>query len=145
MDLDHLFDIFNWYVRGKTNRIYLLLHAWEYSIAGIAILGAIFFHPLFLAIVAAHFAHVTTDHFHNKLPLFGYFITYRFIKGFDATHIAPGANLIYSYRRWPTLVPIPSRLKPWYRRRIESWFEAKVVQHARARAAARELDDIGRL
>ena len=33
MDLDHLFDYFQRYIKGKNNRVYLLLHAWEYPLA----------------------------------------------------------------------------------------------------------------
>ena len=68
-DVDHLFDYYQWYVRRKKGKIYLFFHAWEYSIAGLLMLGLIYYHPVFLAAVLAHLGHVTADHFHNNLTL----------------------------------------------------------------------------
>ena len=56
MDVDHLYDFYRWYVKGRSNRFYILFHAWKYSVAGLVVLAAVFFHPLLLATVAAHFA-----------------------------------------------------------------------------------------
>ena len=126
MDVDHLFDFYEWYVRGKGNRIYLLFHAWEYSAAGVIALAAGFFHPLFLALVLAHLAHVATDHFHNRLAPWAYFISYRIAKRFDTAYITPGHNVMYAYRGWHKMLPFNSRLSPWFRRRIEPWFARRV-------------------
>ena len=126
MDVDHLFDFYEWYVRGKGNRIYLLFHAWEYPAAGVIALAAGFFHPLFLALVLAHLAHVATDHFHNRLAPWAYFISYRIAKRFDAAYITPGRNVMYSYEIWHSMLPFSSKLSPWFRRRIEPWFARRV-------------------
>ena len=134
MDLDHLFDFYQWYIRGKGKRIYLLLHAWEYSAAGVIALAAAFFHPLFLALVLAHLTHVATDHFHNRLPPRAYFISYRIAKKFDTAYITPGSNVMYSYINWHRMLPFNSRLSPWFRRRIEPWFAMR-VERARSRDA----------
>ena len=125
MDVDHLFDFYQWYVRGKSNRIYLLFHAWEYSVAGIIVLAAAFYHPLFLALVLAHMAHVATDHFHNHLTPWAYFISYRIARKFNPTYITPGFNVMNSYKVWHRMLPFNSRLSPWFKRTIEPWFAMK--------------------
>ena len=79
MDLDHLYDYYNWYVKRKRDKVYLLLHAWEYSLVGLVLLGGGFFDTLLLAATLAHLLHVTADHFHNHMSRYGYSITYRLI------------------------------------------------------------------
>ena len=128
MDVDHLFDFYQWYVRGKGNRIYLLLHAWEYSAIGAIALLVAFYHPIFLALVLAHVAHVITDHFHNQLAPRAYFMSYRIAKKFDTAYITPGRNVMLSYQTWHRMLPFKSWLSPWFRRKIEPWFAAKAEQ-----------------
>ena len=130
MDICHLFDFYQWYVRGKGKRIYLLFHAWEYSAAGIVALAAAFYHPLFLALVIAHLAHVTTDHFHNRLTPWAYFISYRILKNFDTAYITPNGNVMYAYLGFHKMLPFSSRLSPWFKRKIEPWFAMKAEQYA---------------
>ena len=89
MDADHAYDFYQWYIRRNQDKIFVFLHAWEYSIVGLALLASVFYHPLFLATVAAHLSHVITDQLHNRVSPLGYSITYRIIKGFDASVIAP--------------------------------------------------------
>jgi len=38
MDADHLYDCYQRYIKGNLTKTYLLLHAWEYSIAGLGVL-----------------------------------------------------------------------------------------------------------
>ncbi len=128
MDIDHLYDFFQWYIRRRPDRIYIVLHAWEYSTAGIIVLASLFFHPILLAVVLAHLAHVATDHFYNRLPPLVYFMAYRLLKRFDTKYIVPGFNVRYSYRAWPRLIPFGKRLEPWFLRRIEPWFQARLKQ-----------------
>ena len=132
MDVDHLYDYYQLYIRGKPNRIYILFHAWEYSVIGLVLVGAMFFHPFFLAAAVAHLFHVATDHFHNPLSPFSYFIVYRIAKRFDSAAIVPGYNMMYAFRRWPTLFPFGQRLTPWFRRNIDPWFEERVRRVAQA-------------
>ena len=141
MDSDHLYDFYQWYIRGKSNRIYILFHAWEYPALGVIALAALFFHPLLLAVVLAHLAHVATDHLHNRLHPFAYFITYRILKRFDTKFITPGHNVMNSYRGWPLLIPFGKRLLPWFRRRIEPWFEARVQQASRTPVTGHHSED----
>ena len=126
MDLDHLVDFYQWYVRTRPNRVYIPFHSWEYSFVGLAVLAAVVYHPILLAVVSAHLLHVATDHFHNRISPYGYFLTYRIINRFDAAVITPGTSSLYSYRIWPLLLPFGKKLRPWYQRRIEPWFEARV-------------------
>ena len=141
LDLDHLYDFYQWYIRGKSNRIYILFHAWEYPAAGIIVLAALLFHPLLLAVVLAQLAHVATDHFHNRLTPFSYFIVYRVLKRFDSEFITPGYNVMNSYRGWPRLFPFGNRLSPWFRRNIEPWFEARVQKASQTPVAVYPSDD----
>ena len=126
MDLDHLYDYYQWYIRGRRDKVYLVFHAWEYSALGLVLLGLVFYHPLFLATVLAHLGHVASDHFRNKLSLFGYFIVYRAINKFDPAVIMPHHNVLNSYRGWPRLLPFGHHLEPWFQRRIEPWFLERV-------------------
>ena len=141
MDADHLFDFYQWYIRGKSNRIFVLLHAWEYSAIGVVMLAAVFFHPFLLAVVLAHMLHVASDQIHNRVAPFSYFIIYRVAKRFDSAYIAPGYNVMYAYRGWPMLIPFGERLLPWFRRRVEPWFEERVQRAARAQAAYYQPED----
>ena len=125
-DVDHLFDYYLWYVRRKKSKTYLMFHAWEYSIAGILVMGLVYYHPVLLAAVLAHLGHVTTDHFHNQLALRGYSITYRALVRFDSTRITPTHDVLQSYKTWLRLVPFGKRLEPWYQRKIEPWFRSRI-------------------
>ena len=66
IDVDHLVDFYQWYVRRKRNKIYQFFHAWEYSIIGLLLLGVFFYHSVPLATALAHLGHVATDHFRNR-------------------------------------------------------------------------------
>ena len=126
IDVDHLFDFYLWYLRRKKGKIYLLFHAWEYSIAGLLILGLVWYHPVLLAAALAQLGHVAADHFHNRLAPWGYFITYRISVRFDTAHITPNHNVLNSYKSWPLLLPFGKHLMPWYQRRIEPWFRSRI-------------------
>jgi len=125
-DVDHLFDFYRWYIRRKKGRIFLLFHAWEYSMAGLLLVGLVYYHPLLLAAVLAHLGHIATDHLHNRLSPWGYFITYRVLVRFDTARITPNHNVLHSYQSWPRMVPFGKRIEPWYRRKIEPWFRSRI-------------------
>ncbi|MFQ6026146.1 MAG: hypothetical protein ACE5Q6_01375 [Dehalococcoidia bacterium] len=116
MDVDHVYDYYQWYIKRRPNKIYLWFHAWEYSIAGL-ILTAFFYHPLLLATALAHLAHVITDHLHNHMSPWGYSLSYRIIKGFDGPTIAPTHNTSTSYWHLLQVIPWGHRLAPWFQRR----------------------------
>ena len=126
IDADHLFDYYNWYGRRKTNKIVLFLHAWEYSIAGLLVSGLAYYHPVLLAVFLAHLGHVTTDHFHNHLTPWSYFITYRAYVRFETAQILPHSNVLDAYKAWTSMLPFSSRIEPWYQRKIEPWFRSRI-------------------
>ena len=126
IDVDHLFDFYRWYVRRKTGKIFLIFHAWEFSLVGLLLVGLVYYHPVLLAAALAHLGHVATDHFHNRLAPWSYFITYRALVRFDTARIAPNQDVLLSYRSWPAMVPFGKRIEPWYKRRIEPWFQSRI-------------------
>jgi hypothetical protein len=113
-DIDHLYDYYRWYVRSKGGKIFLFLHEWEYSLAG-----------LLLSAVLMHLSYVSTDHFHNRLSPWGYFLTYRAWVGFNVARIAPDHNVFDSYKSWPKMVPFDRKIFPWNQRNIEPWFHSR--------------------
>ena len=140
MDVDHLFDFYQWYGRGKSKRIFLLFHAWEYLVIGMIALTVAFFHPLLPAVVIAQLGHVATDRFHNRLPTWAYFISYRIARKFETAYIAPGYNVMNSYKVWHRMLPFNSRLAPWFRRKIEPWFAKRVERYLPGDADTGKLD-----
>jgi len=126
-DTDHLYDFYRWYIRRKQGQLFLLFHAWEYSVAGFLVLALVYYHPVLLAVTLAHLGHVATDHFHNRLTPWSYFITYRVMKRFDAAQVAPGKNIMAAYQSWPGLFPFGKQLQPWYQRKIEPWFRSRII------------------
>jgi len=125
-DVDHLFDFYLWYIRRKSNRIYLLFHAWEYSIIGLLIVGIFFYHPIFLAAAVAHLGHIATDHVHNGIAPWGYSITYRALAKFETQRVVPGRSVLDAYQTWPGMLPFGRRLAPWYQRKVEPWFRSRI-------------------
>ena len=120
LDLDHLFDFLAWYVNPRQTRVYFLLHAWEYGLIGLAVLGWVYYHPFFLAAVFAQLAHVATDHFHNGLSRWAYFVSYRIIVRFDAGRITRTTDMPRRYISWLHLLPFGRQLEPWLQRKIET-------------------------
>ena len=141
MDVDHAYDFYRWYVNGRPDQIAMVLHAWEYSLVGLVALGAGVYHPLFLALVLAHLAHVATDHFHNGTHRFTYFMVYRVAKRFSTAEILPGHNVMLAYKYWPKMLPYGWKLLPWYRRRVEPWLEERVIRAQFSQAALSRGDD----
>ena len=140
MDLDHLYDYYQRYGKGKNDRIYVFFHAWEYPLA-MSLISLVFYRPLLLAATRGHLAHVTTDHVWNRLSPFAYWITFRVIKGFDSRQIAPHHNVMNSYQSLPHLLPFGHRVEPWFQRRIEPWFLARIDRTSKDAAVSTSPDD----
>ena len=140
MDLDHLYDYYQRYVKGKKDRVYVLFHAWEYPMI-MSFISLVFYHPFLLAVILGHLAHVTTDHVWNRLTPFAYSITYRAIKGFDSRHIAPHHHVMDSYRSLPRLLPLGHRVEPWFQRKIAPWFLARIDRTSPNEAVPTSSDD----
>ena len=118
MDVDHLYDCYQCYIKGNLNKVYLLLHGWEYSIVGLGAL-LVYYHPIFLACILAHLCHVVTDQFANGLHPLGYSLTYRAVKRFDAASISPNHNPVTGYQGWLHHIPFGYVLEPWFRKRVD--------------------------
>jgi len=140
MDVDHLYDYYQRYVKGKKDRVYVLFHAWEYPMI-MSFISLVFYHPFLLAVILGHLAHVTTDHVWNRLTPFAYSITYRAIKGFDSRHIAPHHHGMDSYRSLPRLLPLGHRVEPWFQRKIAPWFLARIDRTSPNEAVPTSSDD----
>ena len=126
VDLDHLYDFYNWYIRRKRRKLHILLHGWEYSVAIFFILGLLYYHPLLLSAALAHLAHIGSDHYRNGLSPLAYSIIYRFSVGFDASVLAPGRDVGLSYRAWTHMLPFGHFIQPWFRRKIEPWILSRL-------------------
>jgi len=140
MDVDHVYDYYQRYVKGKKDRVYVLFHAWEYPMI-MSFISLVFYHPFLLAVILGHLAHVTTDHVWNRLTPFAYSITYRAIKGFDSRHIAPHHHVMDSYRSLPHLLPLGHRVEPWFQRKIAPWFLARIDRTSPNEAVPTSSDD----
>ena len=140
MDVDHVYDYYQRYVKGKKDRVYVLFHAWEYPMI-MSFIRLVFYHPFLLAVILGHLAHVTTDHVWNRLTPFAYSITYRAIKGFDSRHIAPHHHVMDSYRSLPRLLPLGHRVEPWFQRKIAPWFLARIDRTSPNEAVPTSSDD----
>lgn len=140
MDVDHLYDYYQRYVKGKKDRVYVLFHAWEYPMI-MSFISLVFYHPFLLAVILGHLAHVTTDHVWNRLTPFAYSITYRAIKGFDSRHIAPHHHVMDSYRSLPRLLPLGHRVEPWFQRKIAPLFLARIDRASPNEAVPTPSDD----
>ena len=127
VDIDHLVDLYQSWIRQRPNQVIVPFHGWEYSIAGLLALGLVFYHPIFLAVVLGHLSHVATDHFHNRLTPLGYFILYRAWVRFDARKIAPNRNSAYFHHSLPSFFPFARLWEPWYRRKIEPWIARRIT------------------
>ncbi len=141
MDVDHLYDYYRWYVKRKNGKIFVLLHAWEYSLAGLAVWAFVFLNPLFLGAVLGHLAHVTTDHATNHPSRFGYSIVYRVAKGFDAAYILSPNNPGHAHTPAFWLLKLDRRLGNWLEYRIKALFRGSVLRAARSEPGATPSDD----
>lgn len=126
VDIDHVIDFYQWWIRCRPNKLFILFHGWEYSLIGILVLVSVYYHPILLAVTVSHLGHVATDHIHNRLVPLGYFILYRVWVRFDAVKIAPEINIQNSYRSLPNIIPLGQLWEPWYRRRVEPWIASRV-------------------
>lgn len=96
VDLDHVAD-YIWMQRGRfhlrgfytdyrrhlTPKLFLLLHSWELAL--LALVFALLWSapPLLLCLVAGWIYHLSCDQAANRVGPAFYFITYRYLKGFQ--------------------------------------------------------------
>ena len=141
IDVDHLYDYYQRYIKRKQNKVYVLFHAWEYSLVGLLILTIAFYHPVLLGLLLGHLSHVATDHSVNRLSPFGYSIIYRLFKRFDGAYIAPHDHEKHSYGIFNKLLHYDRWLEYWLDRRIKRWLLARSKRRPRPEASLSHSDD----
>jgi len=141
MDVDHLLDYYQRFAKGKHDKIYVLFHGWEYSLAGLGVLALFFQPPIFIAAVLAHLAHVITDQWHNGFSRFGYSITFRAIKGFNVAAIAPDRNRLARGRKHSGRYSAERLIESACRRVFQRWSKIQTNEKPSDEPAAPKIDD----
>jgi len=141
MDVDHLYDYYRCYVKRQDGKIFVLFHAWEYSLTGLAVWAFVFLNPLLLGAVLGHLAHVITDHAANHLSRYAYSIVYRIAKGFDAAYIFPPNDLGDSHRPAFWFLTLDRRLGNWLEYRTKALFRGSAPRNTRSEATTTPSDD----
>ena len=139
VDVDHLVDLYQSWIKGKTQLVIVPFHGWEYSIAAFLVMCFVYYHPVFFAVIAGHLSHVTTDHFHNRLAPLGYFVVYRICVRFDSRKIAPRRKTTDFHHNLTAFFPFRGLWEPWYFRKIEPWLSAR--QHATVKNIVSDSED----
>ena len=140
MDVDHLYDYYQRFGKGKHDKIYVLFHGWEYSLVGLGVLAFFFHPPVFIAVVLAHLAHVATDHWHNGMARLGYSITFRVIKRFDAVSIAPTWNSASDKHKPLGRFSAQRLIESWAQSVFERWFRDKAKEITEDEPTAHRVD-----
>jgi len=66
IDTDHALDYYHWYVRRNTDRVFYLLHGWEYAVM-LAVVGlALSWHPLAVGAFLGYLSHIVADQLANR-------------------------------------------------------------------------------
>ena len=141
MDVDHLYDYYRRYVKRQDGKIFVLFHAWEYSLTGLAVWAFVFLNPLFLGAVLGHLAHVTTDHATNHLSRFAYSIVYRVAKRFDAAYILPQNDSGHADTPTFWLLKLDRQLGDWVKCRSRALFRGRVHRADHYETTATPSDD----
>ena len=119
VDVDHLFDYYNWYARRDRRRMVLFLHAWELAgVAGLVYALAVR-EPWMLAVAISHFAHVAADQLFNHGYGHTYSLAARALLRFDAKRLHPH-DRAHTYRH------LLKNLPPFVRPILGRWFKSRV-------------------
>lgn len=96
-DADHLLDFYLMYVKKDRRRVFVLFHAWEYAILGLALALGVWHHSIMVAGVLGYLGHLVGDQIGNrpKHPL-AYSIVYRMRSGFERSRLFQGAPVTLS-------------------------------------------------
>ncbi len=102
VDLDHLIDYYNHFgielnlkkfyrncygPRQKLDKIYLVLHGYEYLIPLTLLIFLVDSKKIVIGAAVGFLQHMVLDQFGNKVKPFAYFITYRWAKGFSKSSL----------------------------------------------------------
>ena len=117
-DSDHLIDYYLWFKRRDVRRLYLVLHTWELSAVGAIVALAFWSHPLLLAAILGHLAHLVADYVANRpKSILTYSLVYRAAVRFDRDRLIepPPDNLSdaldHNIPLWHLIEPrLPARL-----------------------------------
>ena len=88
IDADHVLDSYITYVKKDRRRVFVLFHAWEYAILGLAMVIGVWQHSVLLAGVLGYLGHLVGDQIANRPthPL-AYSIIYRMRSGFERSRL----------------------------------------------------------
>jgi hypothetical protein len=134
IDVDHVLDYYNWFIRRDRHSCFLVLHAWEYAAVGLALAAGVWQHPLAFATVLGYIGHLALDNTANPVNRGTYSLAYRAWRRFDRKALVfEERTLQETLRRyipfWKRVEPLALRL-PAYRRAVES-SEARDTKPAR--------------
>ena len=142
MDVDHLYDYYQLYGKGRCGKIYVLLHGWEYSLIGLGVYGALgFHHPVLMAAVLAHLAHLAADHWHNSLTPLGYSIVFRALNGFNKVTIDRNAGLAALDHDHAGPTNLDRRLAIWCKRKVQIFLMERTDRAPHNRAERHQSDE----
>lgn len=89
VDVDHVLDYYQWFIRRKTDRVFYLLHGWEYALL-LAVAGLVLsWHPLVLGAFLGYLSHIVADQLVNKAYPLTYSLAYRARHGFLMSRVSP--------------------------------------------------------
>lgn len=116
-DGDHLLDYYVRYVQRRFDRLYLLLHGWEYLALGIALY--LVFQPgeWAIGLLVGYFTQIGGDQLFNRVRWDTYLLTARIVKRFDSMRILGREN----DGAYMALV----ESLPFGRDRLRRWFEER--------------------
>ena len=114
VDADHLLDYYLWYGRNDKRRLFVLLHAWEFAVAGLALVAAFGGGPILWAAVLGYLSHVVGDHVanHPTHPL-AYSLGYRIYAKFDLPRLV--GEVPETFNEAVEAVPLWSAVEPTLR------------------------------
>ena len=89
VDADHTLDFYNWFVRGRTGRVFYLLHGWEYLALLTLATAFLGWSPLMMGALLGYLSHLVADQVANHAYRFTYSILYRAVNGFNIRRVSP--------------------------------------------------------
>lgn len=110
-DVDHLIDFFDPKDNGHNRLMLRPFHAWEYFLATLVMVLALYSEPLFWAAALGYLSHLTLDQVANRTHPMAYSIIYRATKGFRRRQLT--AHIFdHSYLAARQSMPLWGRLEP---------------------------------
>ena len=82
VDADHAVDYYYWFVRNRRDRVFYLLHGWEYLALLFFAAHVLTWNPLVLGAAVGYSTHLLGDQFANRAYPLTYSLVYRVSRGF---------------------------------------------------------------